>query len=59
MKANLLLHQRIDYDDSAMVEMVLWRVPVPVVPLTVARQGSATKKDELICGYLYRTQSRF
>jgi len=26
-KANLLFHQRIDYDDGAIVEMVLWRVP--------------------------------
>ncbi len=32
MKAELLLHQRIDYDDGAIVEMVLWRVPVPVPP---------------------------
>lgn len=27
MKAELLFHQRIDYDDGAIVEMVLWRVP--------------------------------
>jgi hypothetical protein len=32
MKAELLLHQRIDYDDGAIVEMVLWRVPSPVPP---------------------------
>ena len=32
MKAELLFHQRIDYDDGAIVEMVLWRVPVPVPP---------------------------
>lgn len=32
MKADLLLHQRIDYDDGAIVEMVLWRVPQPVLP---------------------------
>jgi hypothetical protein len=25
MKAELLFHQRIDYDDGAIVEMVLWR----------------------------------
>ena len=32
MKAELLFHQRIDYDDGAVVEMVLWRVPVSVPP---------------------------
>jgi Family of unknown function (DUF6516) len=32
MKADLLFHQRIDYDDGAIVEMVLWRVPSPVPP---------------------------
>jgi hypothetical protein len=32
MKAELLFHQRIDYDDGAIVEMVLWRVPSPVPP---------------------------
>jgi hypothetical protein len=26
------LHQRIDYGDGAIVEMVLWRVPSPVPP---------------------------
>jgi len=34
MKAELLFHQRIDYDDGAIVEMVLWRVPKPVPPST-------------------------
>ena len=34
MKAELLFHQRIDYDDGAIVEMVLWRVPVSVPPST-------------------------
>ncbi len=34
MKAELLFHQRIDYDDGAIVEMALWRVPVPVPPST-------------------------
>jgi hypothetical protein len=34
MKAELLFHQRIDYDDGAIVEMVIWRVPVPVEPST-------------------------
>ena len=32
MKAELLFHQRIDYDDGAIVEMMLWRVPLPVPP---------------------------
>ncbi len=32
MKAELLFQQRIDYDDGAIVEMVLWRVPRPVMP---------------------------
>jgi hypothetical protein len=31
-RARLLFHQRIDYDDGAIVEMVLWRVPSPVLP---------------------------
>lgn len=34
MKAQLLFHQRIDYDDGGIVEMVLWRVPAPVPPTT-------------------------
>jgi len=34
MKAELLFHQRIDYDDGAIVEMVLWRVASPVPPST-------------------------
>jgi hypothetical protein len=34
MNAELLFHQRIDYDDGAIVEMVLWRVPSPVPPST-------------------------
>jgi hypothetical protein len=33
-KAILLFHQRIDYDDGAIVEMMLWRVPRPVPPST-------------------------
>ena len=32
MKAELLLHQRLDYDDGGIVEMVLWRVPSLVPP---------------------------
>jgi hypothetical protein len=31
-KARRLFHQRIDYDDGAIVEMVIWRVPSPVSP---------------------------
>jgi hypothetical protein len=34
MKAELLFQQRIDYDDGAIVEMVLWRVPAAVPPST-------------------------
>jgi hypothetical protein len=34
VKAELLFHQRIDYDDGAIVEMVLWRVAKPVPPST-------------------------
>lgn len=30
MKAELLLKQRFVYDDGAVLEMVIWRVPVPV-----------------------------
>jgi hypothetical protein len=32
MKAELLFHQRIDYEDGAIVEMVIWRVPTRVPP---------------------------
>lgn len=32
MKAELLFHQRIDYEDGAIVEMVLWKVLSPVPP---------------------------
>ena len=32
MDAELLFYQRIDYEDGAIVEMVLWRVPSPVPP---------------------------
>jgi hypothetical protein len=34
MKARLLYYRRMDYDDGAIVEMVLWRVPAPVLPAT-------------------------
>lgn len=34
MKAELLFHQRIDYDDGAIVEMVIWHVPKPLQPST-------------------------
>lgn len=33
-RAIRLFHQRIDYDDGAIVEMVIWRVPSPVSPST-------------------------
>ncbi len=32
MDAELLFYQRIVYDDGAIVEMVIWRVPSPVPP---------------------------
>ncbi len=32
MKAELLYRRRIDYDDGAIVEMVLWSLPEPVPP---------------------------
>ena len=32
MRAALLFHERIEYSDGAIVEMVLWRVPSPVPP---------------------------
>lgn len=34
MKAELLFHQRIDYDDGAIMEMLIWRLPSPVPPST-------------------------
>jgi hypothetical protein len=34
MKAELLFEQRIDYDDGAIAELVLWLVPSPVPPTT-------------------------
>src|SRR5215472_2120187 len=34
MDAEFLFYQRIDYEDGAIVEMVLWRVPAPVPPST-------------------------
>lgn len=34
MKADLLFYERIDYDDGSIVEMVIWRVPLPVPPAT-------------------------
>ena len=33
-EAERLFYQRIDYDDGAIVEMTLWRVPAPVPPST-------------------------
>lgn len=34
MGADLPFHQRIDYEDGAIVEMVLWRLPESVPPST-------------------------
>jgi hypothetical protein len=34
MNAELLFYQRIVYDDGAIVEMVIWRVPSPVLAST-------------------------
>ncbi|MGH7030561.1 MAG: toxin-antitoxin system TumE family protein [Stellaceae bacterium] len=34
MEAELLFNQRINYDDGAIVQMVIWRVPSPVPPST-------------------------
>lgn len=34
MKAERLFHQRIDYDDGAIVEIIVWRVPSSVPPTT-------------------------
>jgi uncharacterized protein DUF6516 len=34
MRAELLFHQRVDFDDGAIVEMIIWRVPAPVPPAT-------------------------
>lgn len=42
MKADLLFHQRISYDDGTIVEMVLWRVPLPV-PLPVPPSAHSLK----------------
>lgn len=30
----MLFHQRVDYEDGAIVEMVIWRVSAPVPPST-------------------------
>jgi hypothetical protein len=34
MKAERLFHQRLDYEDGSIVEILLWRVPTPVPPST-------------------------
>jgi hypothetical protein len=34
MKAELLFHQRLDFEDGSIVEILLWRVPTPVPPST-------------------------
>jgi len=32
MKAKLLFHERFEFEDEAILEMVLWQVPQPVPP---------------------------
>jgi hypothetical protein len=34
MRATLLLRERIDYPDGALIEMKIWQVPMPVPPTT-------------------------
>lgn len=34
VRARLLFHQRIDYEDGGIVELTIWRVPRPVAPST-------------------------
>jgi len=34
MKATLLLRERIEYPDGALIEMKIWQVPEPVPPTT-------------------------
>ena len=53
MKAELLFSQRIDYDDGAIVEMVLWRVPLPVLPSTHRLKYSLFygREGERLVGY--------
>jgi len=34
MRAKLLLRERIDYPDGALIEMKIWQVPTPVPPTT-------------------------
>lgn len=34
MRATLLLRERIDYPDGALIEMTIWQVPTPVPPTT-------------------------
>ena len=53
MKANLLFQQRIDFDDGAIVEMVLWRVPSPVPPSTHDLKYSLFygREGERVVGY--------
>ena len=40
MKAKLLFHERIDYDDGSIVEMKIWRVPSPVPPTSHGLKNS-------------------
>jgi hypothetical protein len=45
MRASLLFHERRRFDDGAIIEMKIWRVPEPVLPTT---HGS---KYSLFYGY--------
>jgi hypothetical protein len=36
MKAELLFHERIDYDDGSIVEMKIWRIPHRSLPQLTA-----------------------
>ena len=43
MKAELLQRDRMDFDDGAILEMVIWRVPTPVKEaLITTSTGSST-----------------
>jgi hypothetical protein len=45
MRASLLFHERRRFDDGAIIEMKIWRVPEPVLPTTHGLKYS------LFCGY--------
>jgi hypothetical protein len=60
-KADLLFHQRIDYDDGAIVEMVLWRVASPVLCFTAVlaseKSGTTTNEAKVITGIFRAARS--